>query len=205
MEKYLKELGLHLLRVTLIMIDFAIYLGLDETEIKYAFEAGLFHDLGKLRVPKEIINKPSKLTFEEMETMKEHVKYSEEYSSGLDAPAWLAVSEHHEHYGGTGYPMGLKGEQISFLGRMLGIVDPYDAIRTERAYKNSYDFNETIDQLIYELNEQNRYDKELLFKFIDFLKLRGVDYYYIVGNVDLQTKHLMYNLDTVYKKVEKLG
>lgn len=194
METYLKELGLHLLRVTFIMIDFAIFLELDEKNIKYAFEAGLFHDLGKLRIPKEIINKPEKLTFSEMEIMKQHVNYGEEYSSGLDTFSWLAISEHHEDFNGTGYPTGLKGKEISFLGRMLRIVDAYDAIRTKRAYKDSFNFDETISIMLTEMMEKKKFDSDLLNKFIEFLKLRGIDYYYVIADINLQTEHLMYNM-----------
>lgn len=98
------------------------------------------HDIGKLQVPSEILNKPGPLTQTEFEIMKQHVKAGEsvlrEYTQ-LDESCTCVTSHHHERLDGSGYPDGLKGDQISWFGQIAAIVDIYDALSFERCYKKA--------------------------------------------------------------------
>lgn len=107
------------------------------------------HDIGKIGIPDMILMKPAKLTFDEFEIMKKHVNYGAEVihqaciiynrsdTSYFDL-AEQVISEHHEKWNGSGYPKGLKGEEISLAGRLIAIVDVYDALTTDRIYKKAY-------------------------------------------------------------------
>lgn len=110
----------------------------------------LLHDIGKMRVPYEILNKPGRLTESEFEEVKQHVAYGCEIVSGVAwvSPAALSVlSQHHERYDGTGYPGRLKGAEISYLGQMAAIVDVYDAITAERVYHKAMSPAEALRKL----------------------------------------------------------
>ncbi|HEX8987064.1 MAG TPA: HD-GYP domain-containing protein [Rhodocyclaceae bacterium] len=98
---------------------------------------GLLHDVGKAMLPDSLLKKPGKLTHEEYELVKGHVDFGTSVlknTTGLSEIAYQAVAEHHERFDGTGYPCGLKGDDISIYGQMLAIVDVYDAITSLRPY-----------------------------------------------------------------------
>lgn len=97
----------------------------------------MLHDIGKTRVPEGILNKPGRLTESEFDEIKRHVTHGIEILSGMPGltPVSLqVVAQHHERYDGSGYPAGLKGNQISQYGQMAAIVDVYDAITSDRSY-----------------------------------------------------------------------
>jgi HD-GYP domain-containing protein (c-di-GMP phosphodiesterase class II) len=96
------------------------------------------HDIGKVKIPDAILNKPGPLTDAEFEIMKEHVNHGNELlqqTTNLDESAVCVTAHHHERLDGTGYPQGLRGDQISLFGQMSAIVDIYDALTSERCYK----------------------------------------------------------------------
>jgi HD-GYP domain-containing protein (c-di-GMP phosphodiesterase class II) len=112
--------------------------GLTEDELDKIRWAGLIHDVGKLRVPAEILNKPGKLTPEEFEIIKRHPADGAVLAYPLSD--WLgdsvrAVAEHHERWDGTGYPYGLAGTEISFAARIVAVADAYDVMTSARSYK----------------------------------------------------------------------
>ena len=128
---------LHSVGVCALMTSFcnALYLGKDVT--RQVSIGSLMHDIGKMQVPNEILNKPGRLSESEFDEMKRHVAYGSDLVAGVEwmTPISRAVLEqHHERYDGSGYPAGLKGEQISQFGQMAAIVDVYDAITSERVY-----------------------------------------------------------------------
>lgn len=100
-------------------------------------QAGLLHDLGKIKIPDEILYKPGKLTAEEYEIMKLHPVYGEEMLFPIDSLRHLcpAVRGHHERWDGKGYPDGLEGENIPLAARIIAVADVYDALAAERPYK----------------------------------------------------------------------
>lgn len=131
---------MHSLAVAALCISFARRLELDHKNIKALGIGGLLHDIGKVRIPGEILNKPGPLTEEEFEVMKEHVKHGElilQETTNIDENSLCVTAHHHERLDGTGYPAGLKGDQISPFGQMTAIVDIYDALTSERCYKNA--------------------------------------------------------------------
>ncbi|MBN7772360.1 HD-GYP domain-containing protein [Clostridium aminobutyricum] len=113
------------------------------------------HDIGKVGIPDKILLKPAKLTADEFELMKKHVNYgvealkNESYCED-DMPSFIKtaieiVSAHHERYDGTGYPLGLSGEAIPLPGRLMAIIDVYDALMSKRVYKPAYEHKDTIE------------------------------------------------------------
>ncbi|MEW5893813.1 MAG: HD-GYP domain-containing protein [Pseudomonadota bacterium] len=127
----------HSVSVCTLMIAFARGLKLERPIIKEIAMGALLHDVGKAKVPDEILNKPAKLTDAEFDKMKSHVVQSIiilQNTPGITQIMIDVAGQHHERFDGTGYPNKLKGEQISLYGQMGAIVDVYDAITSERVY-----------------------------------------------------------------------
>jgi HD-GYP domain-containing protein (c-di-GMP phosphodiesterase class II) len=137
-----------------------------ETALRLAI-AALFHDIGKTRIPLHILNKPDRLREEEFLIMKRHTQYAGEVLAGvrdLPAEAFDMALHHHERYDGTGYPHGLQGEGISFASQLAAIVDVYDAITSDRCYRNGIDKIMALRKM-YEWSEAH-FNRELTYKFI---------------------------------------
>lgn len=143
--------------------------------------AGLLHDVGKLDIPLEIINKPGPLTDAEYERIKEHpiraVKYLKNISGCRDSVLG-GVASHHECYDGTGYPRGIAGDNIPLYGRILAIADVYDALSSNRSYRKAWTPSQVIDYIISRAGTQ--FDSELLTAF-----LRSVTAYPVGSLVNL--------------------
>ncbi len=123
--------------IAVLMMSFAKSMGMKKNIITEVGIGGLLHDIGKTLTPVEILNKPGKLTDEEFVIMRRHVVDSKlilEKTKGLSQIALDVAAQHHERYDGTGYPNGLKGDEISLYGQMSAIVDVYDAITANRCY-----------------------------------------------------------------------
>ncbi|MBR6627226.1 MAG: response regulator [Lachnospiraceae bacterium] len=112
-------------------------MGKSKEEQDDIFRAGLLHDVGKIRIPAEIINKPGKLTDEEYNTIKLHPVAGYHILRGISDNDFIAVAAkyHHERYDGTGYPNGLFGSNIPEVARILGVADSYDAMTSNRSYR----------------------------------------------------------------------
>ena len=127
----------------------------------------MFHDIGKTMIPLAVLNKPGKLTDAEYEIVKKHVEYSVEMlqnAGGLPAEAYDMSLHHHERLDGNGYPHGLKGDEISFGSQMAAICDVYDAITSDRCYKNGMESVIGLRKL-YEWSDYH-FNKDLTYKFI---------------------------------------
>jgi len=130
----------HIRRVQRFAIGLAHALGVnDEDTIKAINAAALLHDTGKLAVPEHILNKPGKLTTLEFEQMKLHVDVGADILSSIDFPYPVVpiVRAHHESWDGSGYPRGLKGDEIPIGARILSVVDCYDALTSDRPYRSA--------------------------------------------------------------------
>lgn len=112
--------------------------GMSESECEEIFFAALLHDVGKIGVPNDIINKPGRLTKEEYEVIKEHPVMGSSILSSISESPYLSEGAHfhHEQYDGSGYPSGLRGNEIPALARILAVADAYDAMTSKRSYRN---------------------------------------------------------------------
>jgi len=127
----------HSVSVCALLVTFCRAVGLDAQTIHLAGVGGLLHDIGKVRIPDKILNKPGQLTDDEFKTMKNHVVESKAIlaaTPGISEISILVAHEHHERHDGSGYAQGLKGDGISKMGRMAAICDVYDAITSDRVY-----------------------------------------------------------------------
>jgi putative nucleotidyltransferase with HDIG domain len=141
----------HCVSVCALMVSFAHALELDPAEIQEAGLGGLLHDMGKMKIPNEILNKPGRLTEDEFAIMKSHAALSRqllEGTPGISDTVVRIASEHHEKMGGCGYPLGLSGDQISRAGRMAAIVDVYDALTSNRVYHKGMEPSEALKKLL---------------------------------------------------------
>jgi len=136
----------HLRRVPLVAMAVAKELGLSEQEMKALQAAALLHDIGKLGVPEHILNKPGRLTPEEFERMKVHPLVGAEILERVQFPYDVVpiVRAHHEKWDGSGYPDGLKGEDIPLGARILAAVDCLDALNSDRQYRRALPFPEAM-------------------------------------------------------------
>ena len=141
---------MHSVAVCALMVSLARQLGLDEARTRDAGLAGLLHDLGKAMMPSEVLNKPGKLTDAEFTIMKSHPTRGHELllEGGTATEGALDVClHHHEKMDGSGYPHGLRGDQITLLAKMGAVCDVYDAITSDRPYKNGWDPAESIRKM----------------------------------------------------------
>jgi len=141
---------MHSVAVCALMISLARELKLPEEMIREAGAAGLLHDIGKLAIPDDILNKPGRLTDAEFERVRQHplAGYALLNETGQASPHVLDVClHHHEKYDGSGYPKRLAGEDISLLSRMGAVCDVYDAITSNRPYKAGWDPAESIRKM----------------------------------------------------------
>jgi diguanylate cyclase (GGDEF)-like protein/putative nucleotidyltransferase with HDIG domain len=139
----------HLQRVRVFAVEVAKELGFPEDEIEALRAAALLHDIGKLAIPEHIINKPGHLTPEEFEKMKIHTVVGAEILERVAFPYPVAsiVRSHHERWDGTGYPDGLKGEQIPMGARVLAAVDCLDAMSSHRQYQNTMSLDAAMEKV----------------------------------------------------------
>ena len=127
----------HSVSVCALLVSFCRARGMDAKTIHLAGIGGLLHDIGKVKVPDKILNKPGRLTEDEFKVMKCHVVESKKILSetdGITDTSIQVAAQHHERHDGSGYPEGLKGEAITMMGQMAAICDVYDAITSTRVY-----------------------------------------------------------------------
>src|SRR5437016_5231137 len=139
----------HLQRVRVYAIEVAKELKISPPEMEALHAAALLHDIGKLAIPEHIINKPGRLTPEEFEKMKIHTLVGAEILQRVAFPYPVApiVRSHHERWDGTGYPDGLKGEQIPMGARVLAAVDCLDALASHRQYQNAMSLDAAMEKV----------------------------------------------------------
>jgi len=139
----------HIQRACFYGVEFGRLQRLNEKEIRQLYLGAFLHDIGKVLIPAEIINKPGPLDPQERKIMMTHAALGEKicYELGpLDEIAHL-VGSHHERPNGTGYPRGLREREISPLSRILAIIEIYDALRSERSYKKPFSLEQSLDIL----------------------------------------------------------
>lgn len=177
---------MHSVAVCALMIALSRQLGLTDDETREAGLAGLLHDIGKMAVPTEILNKPGRLTDEEFVSVKEHPSAGHAMlleSKGVGAIALDVCLHHHEKMDGSGYPKGLKGEQISLYAKMGAVCDVYDAITSNRPYKSGWCPAESLKKM----SEWSRghFDEQVFQAFV-----RSIGIYPVGTLVKLQSGRL---------------
>ena len=159
----------HQKRVALISEAIAKKMGWDEERIRGLYLAALVHDLGKIATPSEILTKPSKLSDIEMSLIKEHPETGYEILKDIPFPWQIAmmVRQHHERLDGSGYPHGLKANEILLEARILAVADTIEAISTHRPYRPSLGTDKAIEQITLEAG--TRLDPDIVTIAIDLL------------------------------------
>jgi diguanylate cyclase (GGDEF)-like protein/putative nucleotidyltransferase with HDIG domain len=151
-----QEMSRHLERVQVYAVEMGKALHLGSKEIEALKAAALLHDIGKLGVPEHIISKPGRLTPEEFEKMKVHPLVGAEILSRVEFPYPVApyVRHHHERWDGSGYPDGLKGDDIPIGARILTVVDCLDALASDRQYRRALPIESAVDRIAAEAGRQ---------------------------------------------------
>lgn len=152
-----------------------------EKKIQTIKWASLLHDIGKIGIPNEILDKPGKLTNEEFEEIKKHTTYSKEMlenvffkdNTSFSIDEMTTISDiakyHHERYDGTGYPCRLKGEEIPFMARIVSVADAYEAMTAERPYKKPMSKEKALEQILSGAGTQ--FDPIVVTAFVECVKL----------------------------------
>ena len=166
-----KETGNHVKRVAEYSKILALKLGLSLENAEMLKLASPMHDIGKVGIPDEILNKPGKLTPDEFEIMKTHAQMGYDMLKHSNKPilqaAAIVSKEHHEKYNGKGYPRGLKGEDIHIFARITAVADVFDALGSDRVYKKAWE-----DEKIFELFNSEKgehFDPKVITAFFDSL------------------------------------
>jgi putative two-component system response regulator len=136
----------HCQRLAYISVTLGIAMGLDRLRLLALYRGGYLHDVGKVGIPDSILFKPGALTAEEWVTMRSHSARGEEICRHLKSMTHVLpiIRHHHERWDGSGYPDGLRRDQIPVLARVLQIADIYDALTSTRPYKRSFEPHEAL-------------------------------------------------------------
>lgn len=165
------ETGQHVKRVAEYSKLLAIKIGLDEKDVNRLFMSSPMHDIGKVGIPDSILNKNGKLDSAEWEVMKTHAQIGYEIlrtsKREILQSAAIVSYTHHERWDGSGYPLGLKGEDIHIFGRITAIADVFDALTSERVYKKAWSLEEVLK--LFNEEKGKHFDPNLIDIFINNL------------------------------------
>ncbi|HBN86289.1 MAG TPA: hypothetical protein DDZ89_20895 [Clostridiales bacterium] len=161
----------HIENVVNYMKGFANWAEYDDYTKKVLVYASYMHDIGKINIPSRVLMKATKLDEEEIQMLRKHPEWGANIISelGYDPELIPIVKQHHERYDGTGYPDGLKGEQISKHARLLTLIDSFDAMTNLRPYKRKMSFTEAVEEI--KRCKGTQFDPELTDMFLEFLLL----------------------------------
>lgn len=183
-DEYLLE---HSVAVAVYITIFGHYLEMSKEVVQQLSIGAFLHDIGKIKIPDSVLNKPGRLTDDEFEIMKTHANHSIDIikkTPGINELSLEVAALHHEKLNGEGYPFQVKGEDISQYGRMIAICDIFDALTANRVYKEGFTHNKAFS-ILRELAKSNHLDTNLVDHFI---KCIGV---FPIGSlVQLESKKL---------------
>jgi len=167
-----KETGNHCQRLAALSVALGSAIGLPDEDLLALHRGGYLHDIGKIAVPDAILFKRGELTSEEWAIMRSHTWKGEEICRPMRSlrPVLPIIRNHHERWDGSGYPDGLKGEDIPLLARILQLADIYDALISRRSYKEAFTVEDAIAQLRREA-EMGWRDPELVSVFCEVVRL----------------------------------
>lgn len=159
--------GDHTIRVTQTLLMLASHLGIAGEDLVDMRHGALLHDIGKLGIPDTILRKPGKLSQDEMVTMKNHPVLGFDLLSklGFPAPVIDIPLHHHEHWDGSGYPFGLKGGDIPFSARIFSVVDVWDALTSDRHYRQAWPKDKA--RMYIKSNAGKQFDSRIVGIFLD--------------------------------------
>lgn len=160
----------HSVNVSVLSVLIGMGIGMKKTMLKELAAAGLLHDIGKINIPSDILNKPGALTEEEYELIKKHSEMGYENIKDnvlISSKIKMGVYMHHENLNGTGYPLGLQDDQIYTFAKIIHVADVYDAITSKRVYKKAQAPAEAIDFL--QKNVGTMFEKQLVDAFIKYV------------------------------------
>jgi putative nucleotidyltransferase with HDIG domain len=163
----------HTLRVTDMTLQLAQAMGVRSRELIHIRRGALLHDIGKMGVPDGILLKPGELNAEEWEIMKKHTIYAYEMLWPIEflRPAIDIPYCHHERWDGTGYPRGLKDEQIPLSARVFAVIDVWDALTNERPYRGPWSNEDALDYITSNIGKH--FDPHVVEKFLELLRSNG--------------------------------
>ena len=165
------ETGMHVIRMSLYSKILARAAGLDEEQAELLLNAAPMHDVGKIGIADHILSKPGSLNDEEWAVMRKHPEFGAEIigdnASSILRMARIVALAHHEKWDGSGYPLGLAGEDIPLAARIVAIADVFDALTTVRPYKQAWSVDEAIADLQKEAG--SHFDPQLVSKFVTVL------------------------------------
>lgn len=166
MRGYDDQTYAHSMNVALICNVIGKWLHMEQDELNILTTCGLLHDIGKLKIPAEIITKPGKLTDEEYNIVKNHPMYGFEIlqSKNLDERVKISALQHHERYNGKGYPLGISKDGIAYFSSIVAIADVYDAMTANRVYRKGICPFTVIEE--FERSKEN-YEPRTLYLFME--------------------------------------
>jgi putative nucleotidyltransferase with HDIG domain len=181
---------MHCVSVCALMVNLARSMAMEEARVRDLGMGGLLHDIGKMAVPASLLNKPGALNARELAIVRTHVERGVEAlkgTEGISGEVLEIVAQHHEKLDGSGYPHGLKGEEIGLAARMCAVCDVYDAITSDRPYKDAARPSETLSDMF---RWKGHLDEAVLTAFI-----KSVGIYPVGSLVKLHSGHLAMVLD----------
>jgi HD-GYP domain-containing protein (c-di-GMP phosphodiesterase class II) len=144
------------------------WLGLSDADVTELSMAATLHDIGKMRIPIEVLNKPGRLTDDEFELIKKHPEFGYEMlqtTSGATERDLLVALQHHERHDGSGYPYGIRGGEMDYFSRIVAVCDVYHAMSSKRSYHEPSPFYKILNQM--ESNKFGEFDPHIVNVFID--------------------------------------
>lgn len=171
-DEYTSE---HCVRVGILAIAFGKYLQLPRESLEVLGMCGMLHDVGKMKVPQEILNKPATLSPEEFAEVKKHTLLGYDFlkkHGGIDEQVCTVAMNHHERMNGDGYPHHAESQRLSLYDRIIAIVDSYDAMISDRCYHKGIPASQALSVLYKE--QTNHYDAELVQQFIHMVGIYPV-------------------------------
>lgn len=161
----------HIVRTSQMAVVLGKRLGATETEIRALRLGGMLHDIGKIGVPREILNKPGSLTEDEWQIIRSHPDVGYTVCAPLKntlGPALEIIRSHHERLDGSGYPDGLKGEEVPRVARIMAVADMYDALVTDRPYRRAMTLEEAV-AVIRQTSGEGKLDPEIVEQLVEIV------------------------------------
>ncbi len=173
MEGMVEDLYGHVHRVSRVATAIGTAIGLDQIDLNHLTTVGVLHDVGKIHVDPEILSKPGPLVDDEISHMRRHPEYGFAMTvDRFDRAVSEAILYHHERFDGGGYPLGLKGERIPLLARIVLIADAFDAITSHRSYQPALPVEYALSEI--DKHAGSQFDPDLAAVFADLVDTNAI-------------------------------